>query len=722
VRFFPKLLILLTSIALIPLSCAILYDWTVHRLLSTEISSHAGSLLIQEAAGMLNQAVAAYARLAREQGQTLELIAEIQAREMEELLAQQPRAMPKVYFSEDYDRGVVPGMVAASPRYDKVNNDGTLLPGRISLNDVDFKLAPGVARGTVASDIARLAEMTPLYRIIYSRHSNIVVSLYTALESGVISSYPGMGRFPENYDPRSTAWYKNTKKAPGLIWNPPYVDATGIGILISIGVPIHWPDGTFAGVTAVDVSSIQELPSKLPNAYWAGNLQVFLTLVAMRPDGKEMGLRMVGVGDYHKEFKDWTTPLEEVWLEANDQEKYYQMVREIRSGRSGSVEMPFKGHDSLWAYGLIDNDNTALVFIVPMENIVAKAKEMEDFVLNQQHRELAFFSGIIILAIVAVILFSYWGSRSIADPLHALAKATEEIAAGNLNVQIPSIKSKDEISDLTRSVASMKGDLKKYIDELTHATTSRERMESELRIARDIQMSFLPMELPQPPHGTEFSVFATIQPAREVGGDLYDLFFIDNTNLFFAIGDVSGKGVPAALLMAKTKTLVKGLARDENYEPHKIILDMNFELGQGNETCMFVTFFCGILNSTTGEVLFSNAGHNPPLLLKEHNEAAFLEPQRTMMLGVFEEAEYLTERLLLMPGDSLFLYTDGVTEAFNEHDDFYSAPRLQGLLSSLRGLSPEETIAAVLNDVRSFSGSAPQSDDITMLMIRFNGL
>jgi phosphoserine phosphatase RsbU/P len=174
--------------------------------------------------------------------------------------------------------------------------------------------------------------------------------------------------------------------------------------------------------------------------------------------------------------------------------------------------------------------------------------------------------------------------------------------------------------------------------------------------------------------------------------------------------------------MAKTKTLLKGIVRDEHEEPHKVLLDMNSELMQGNETCMFVTFFCGILNCCTGEVLFSNAGHNPPLLLREHEGVTFLQPQRTMMLGVFEDAEYQTERLLLMPGDSLLLYTDGVTEAFNEHDDFYSAARLQEVLSSSRKLSPEETIAAVLTDLHSFSTSAPQSDDITMLMIRFNGL
>jgi sigma-B regulation protein RsbU (phosphoserine phosphatase) len=719
-RFFPKLLILLTSIALIPLFCVTLYEWMATRRLSAEISSRASSLLTREAAGMLEQAVEAYARLVKEQAHTIETIVEIQAREMERLLAQAPPPMPKVYFSEDYDQGVVPGMVAASPKYDKVDSDGRLIPGRISLGEVDFKLAPGVDRAAGAQDIARLAAMTPVYRILYERHSNILVSLYTALESGVISSYPGMGGYPKDYDPRATPWYTITKKANGLVWNPPSVDETGMGILAGVGMPIRWPDGSLAGITAVDVSNIQELPSTLPKAPWTSNLQIFLALLDTRPGTNEEGLRRIGIKDYHKELKDWKTPLEEVWLESRHQQEYHQMLREIQEGKSGTIRMPFEGRDSLWAYGLLHEGTAVLIFIVPMETIVTKAREMREFILGEEYRELVFFGAIAILAIGVVVLLSYLGSRTIANPLRALSEATNGIAAGNLDVRIPAVTSKDEVGELTRCVASMKDDLKKYLEKLTKATAARERIESELRIAREIQMSFLPRVFPQPPHGTEFSLFAAIQPAREVGGDLYDLFLVDSTNLFFAIGDVSGKGIPAALYMAMTKALMKGIAREQR-APHEILTTMNKELAQGNETCMFVTFFCGILNTGTGEVLFCNAGHNPPLLIRNQDEATFLQTEKTLILGVFEEAQYKTESILLRPGDSLFLYTDGVTEATNEEDNFYTAARLQEDICSLRGLSPEETIAALMNRLRSFCGSAPQADDITMLMIRFNG-
>jgi phosphoserine phosphatase RsbU/P len=387
-RFFPKLLILLTSIALIPFFCVISYDWMVHKNFSTEISSYAGSLLIREASGMLEHAVEAYARLVKEQADTIETIVEIQAREMERLLAETPPAKPKVYFSEDYDRGAVPGLVTVSPKYDRVGNDGRHIPGKISLNELDFELAPGVDRESVAGDIARLAAMAPVYKTLYKRHASSLVSLYTALESGVISSYPGTGGFPEDYDARITFWYTYTKKANELVWNPPCVDATGLGILAGVGMPVRWPDGSFAGVTAADVSNIQELPSILSHENWAANLQVFLVLIEAYPVTQEMGLRIIGIRDYHKELKDWKTPLQELWLDSEDKETFRQMLSEIHEGKSGTVSMPFEDRDSLWAYGLLDEGITALIFIVPMENVVAKAREMKQFIVSETYREL----------------------------------------------------------------------------------------------------------------------------------------------------------------------------------------------------------------------------------------------------------------------------------------------------------------------------------------------
>lgn len=350
-RFFPKLLLLLTAIALAPLSAVTLYEWMATQRLSSDISAHAGVLLTREATATLVQAVENYARLVKEQTRTIETIVAVQAREMEKLLAEGPPAAPEVYFSEAYDQGAVPGLVAAPQRYDRVGDDGNVTPGRISLEHAEFKLAPDVDRETVAGDIARLAKMTAIYRTFYEKHANILVFLYTATESGVFSSYPGMGGFPEDYDPRLTHWYRKAKKAEGLVWNLPAVDAAGMGVLAGVSMPIHWPDGSLAGITAIDVPNIQELPSTLPKAPWAAKLQVFLTHVDPRRDANDSKLLITNMTDYHKELKDWRAPFQQTWLESEDQQTYRQMVQAILEGRSGALRMPYQGQDSLWHTG-----------------------------------------------------------------------------------------------------------------------------------------------------------------------------------------------------------------------------------------------------------------------------------------------------------------------------------------------------------------------------------
>ena len=190
-----------------------------------------------------------------------------------------------------------------------------------------------------------------------------------------------------------------------------------------------------------------------------------------------------------------------------------------------------------------------------------------------------------------------------------MARATEEIATGNLDIELPALRSKDEVGRLADSFSHMKNSLKQYIKELTETTAAKERIESELKVAHDIQMSLLPKLFPE---RKEFDIYATLEPAREVGGDLYDFSLLEEDRLFFLVGDVSGKGVPAALFMAVAKTLLNRLA-ERCTDPSLVLTQVNKELCRENESSMFVTLFCGLLDFKTGDLLFSNAGHNPPL-------------------------------------------------------------------------------------------------------------
>ena len=254
---------------------------------------------------------------------------------------------------------------------------------------------------------------------------------------------------------------------------------------------------------------------------------------------------------------------------------------------------------------------------------------------------------------------------------------------------------------------------------LIEAYVEKERMEEALKLAHDIQMSMLPKIFPPFPERHEFDIFAAIAPAKEVGGDLYDFFFIDNDHLCFAVGDVSGKGVPASLFMAVTKTLFRATASNGG-TPGEILARLNAQICRDNDSCMFVTLFCAILNIRTGQVDYGNGGHNPPYYLHQRGVSP-LENPGGRVLGLVEQSPYASGRMVLAPGEALLLYTDGVTEAMNPSETLYSDQRLEQFLGTNRGAAPRQIIGDLIGDVRQFAGRAPQSDDITVLALLYLG-
>lgn len=294
------------------------------------------------------------------------------------------------------------------------------------------------------------------------------------------------------------------------------------------------------------------------------------------------------------------------------------------------------------------------------------------------------------------------------------------MATGNLQVAIPSLSCGGEVGVLAQSFEHLKNSLNVHIQGLLEATAARERMESELSIARDIQMSLLPKIFPPFPDVPEFELYAFLQPAREVGGDLYDFYRIDDDRICFVLGDVSGKGVPASLFMAVTMTLIKMTAAG-GLSPDKILQEVNAQLSRDNDSCMFVTLFCGILHTESGEVWYANGGHNPPVLLRNIEKPTFLPGTDGMLLGAMEDATFTMKRMVLAPGESLLLYSDGVTEAMDEQEELYSDERFLEFLEGLENRSPKETVGAVMESVLAFAGNAPQADDITLMMIRYSG-
>ncbi|MCK5833546.1 SpoIIE family protein phosphatase [bacterium] len=245
-----------------------------------------------------------------------------------------------------------------------------------------------------------------------------------------------------------------------------------------------------------------------------------------------------------------------------------------------------------------------------------------------------------------------------------------------------------------------------------------ERMKRELEIAHELQMSMVSKHFPAFPDRDDFDIYATMKPAKEVGGDLYDFFPIDKNRICFVIGDVAGKGVPAALMMAITKTLIKFVAKND-LPPEQILSIVNEELSRENSSCMFVTAFCGILDTRTGMLVYSNGGHNNPYIIRKNGAIETLDSENRLALGVIEGFIYIDLTTALGEGDSIFLYTDGVTEAINKNNIFFTEQRLEDALKTHFNNSIKDIVCAIVSEVDHFSEGIEQTDDITVLGLKF---
>ena len=336
-----------------------------------------------------------------------------------------------------------------------------------------------------------------------------------------------------------------------------------------------------------------------------------------------------------------------------------------------------------------------------------------------QHRDLVFAWGevlaIVILFCMAIgcLVIFFFTTRSIrraTQPLGFLSDSAQEVAKGNFDASLPTFKHNDEVAQLRDSFGIMQQSLKQYMEDLKESTTAKASIERELDIAHNIQMSMLPKTFPAFPNRKDIELYAALVPAKAVGGDLYD-FFIRDEKLFFCIGDVSGKGVPASLVMAVSRTLFRNIAA-HTAEPNHIVETMNKNICEGNENCMFVTLFVGVLDLQTGHLSYCNAGHDAPYI-----QDKLLPCDSNLPIGVTETCQYSNQETDLASGTTFFLYTDGLTEAENADRQLFGEQRITETITAFKG-SPQELIETMTAAVHKFVGDYEQSDDLTMLAFR----
>ena len=493
----------------------------------------------------------------------------------------------------------------------------------------------------------------------------------------------------KDYNYHYMDWYQIPRLLNTPYWSEPYYDEGGGNIIMTTySYPIYNPQGEMVAIFTADLS-----------------LEWFAEQVnSIRPYPNAYNL-MIGRGGS--------------FLVHDRREKILNETMFASARASGDPEMLEMAHNMVnGEQGVSEftrQDKHFYLFYAPVKatgwSVAVACLHSDIFAGVDSVRKFSYLVGIIGLLLMTLICFLT--IRRMTRPLTEIADAAMDIAQGNLSTELPKVKSHDEMRTLHDSFADMQQSLLTYIDELKSTTANKERIESELRIARAIQMGMVPKIFPPFPEREDIDLYAKLQPAREVGGDLYD-FFIEHEKLHFIIGDVSGKGVPASLVMAVTCRLFRTIASYID-TPEGIVSALNEALSESNDSNMFCTAFVGILDLKSGELRYCNAGHNPPVVVRPEGGAELLKVMPNLALGVWSGFDFQGESYQMQRGSTLFMYTDGVTESEDLDKQLYGDQRLLDLLNQQQSHAPRILTERVLDDIAAHSKGAEQSDDITIL-------
>jgi len=485
--------------------------------------------------------------------------------------------------------------------------------------------------------------------------------------------------FMDEYDYHNSGWYReileNVEHTNRVFWTRPYVDDSGsFNLMTTASVGIFDNNGRLIAMTTADWE-IEEVVKEL---------------AAVKPTENSFVLLCVPEKDYVISSTRTNTAvgasMADIPWDITADAFYFNGTNYLRFG---------KYMDNGWL----------LSIQIPEQEIFAEVER------RNEHFSIAIGVVSLIMLLVAWFLIS----RLINAPIKQLTFEVSQIALGNLDAQIK-INSKDELGLLANVFNKVTSDLKNSIVEKAKERADKDRISAELSVAASIQSSMLPCVFPQ---YKEFELYASMTPAKEVCGDFYDFFFIDKDNLVVLIADVSGKGVPAALFMVIAKTLIKNCSSCKSAA--SVFESVNIKLCDGNETGMFVTSFIAFYNISTGRLTYVNAGHNPPLLKKGNGSFEFLRTKPCIVLGFMENSEYREEEVFLDKGDTLYLYTDGITEAMNKKRELFGENRLLDAANKNINISSREFLDAIKLEVDMFAQGAEQADDITMLALRILG-
>ncbi|MDD1694532.1 MAG: SpoIIE family protein phosphatase [Methanoregula sp.] len=576
---------------------------------------------------------------------------------------------------------------------------------------VQYLSAPGTIIPRDSEELQRTAGMDDLLRGTYYADGNLT-AVYLATDSGILRVYPWQNLTYENYDPRERPWFTGAKSTPDVYWTEPYVDAAKHGLVVTSSKAVATPDG--AWVIGCDVT-VDVINSAFLNTSLGGKGYAVL----LASDGDVISRPGLSAGN-----QSWDQPFSNENIYEGNDPAFIALGNNMTAGKTGIETVRFGGRETYVAYAPVKSMNWSFAVSMPVDEITAPVDatrvkiqrstlEAEADINNRTEQIVVIFSLLFCLLLVIVIVLAIYLSRIITRPVDSLKNAALALGHGDLGYRV-NLNTGDEFEDLAHSFNNMAADLRQNIDDLKRTTAEKERYTKEMEIAKEIQVTILPESMPVIPG---FEIAATTIPAMEIGGDLYDFIPVTGGRWGFVIADVSGKGVSAALYMALCRTLIR-VSGTEHDDPQEVIRKANRLIYEDGRSSMFITVFYAVLDPRKMTLSYVNAGHNPPLLIRGDLPQMRMLEGHGIALGVVDDVDIPVSTIPVEHGDLIVLYTDGVTEAFNGQREYFGEERLVASACRNKSRPVQEIMAALLEDIRQFTGTAPQSDDITLILIQ----
>ena len=695
-----KFFIVLLVASLVPMAAVTFFSHRASNELGKSISAQTRQTLTETVRREIVSATENYAMITGRAKSSLELALRLLISEAEKVLAKPLPNPGTIYFAEDFDNPLsAPEDLAASQLHMRIMEDGTLAPKLVSNSHPNFFVPSAVDRAQIGDDITRFTGLSPVLKGLAGEFGHILFWIYASLESGVHLSFPGHGGYPEGYDPRLRPWYTLARSAEEglLVWGQPVADATTNQLTFTVSGSFSKPDGSFAGVAAIDVLIPNVLLTSQISSQWSENMHSFLIGTE-----DEKGLWVLskkneggGVGE---EAGRASTGM--FWLEEDPD--FSNLTPLFANEKVGNLEMPYHGVDSFWAFAEI-YPSLYFLIIAPKSMVMELPQEVGKSFSRYTRGQTAISITAAMIVVLVVTALALFISRANTKIILSIVQGFRKLEQGDFSARLD-VEFNDERDQIVTSFNRIMPRLDEHL-----------RMSRALGVAHEVQQSLLP---DKDPTLQGFDIAGKSLYCDETGGDYYDFIRVSDNRLAVVVGDVSGHGVSSALLMATARALVM-LRASMPGPTASIINDVNKHLSLDTyETGNFMTFFYCELNEMSHEICWVRAGHDPALIYNpESNDFDELKG-KGLALGLDYTFEYEESQRLLSLNQVILIGTDGIWEMRNDLGEMFGKDRLKKIIRDNNSVTAKEMLAVIGEALEKFRGSAQLEDDVTMVVIK----